>query len=283
MCPICKIIGDVIGIAKDFPNPEENGVKLKDWIDCEVDENGEILEKIRKNITYHLGNAIKLTNLSKCADALFDRDYKGKKRIFVPERFLTKNPKLMLFKNAEELKRKIEACANYPKLNKWRGEANIKGEALEKTVYEALKSFFKQPENENHEVLVLHGYEIMDLSMKKGQKEFGRREKDFLIVNLTLGYIMNIEAKSSLTKPNLNDAKKQLENTKKMFEKWFGLDLNPGWQFISGVYCEKESGNCEKCKTDFIFTSSEDLSTKLEKIHENLRLNLGRNDRLDLL
>ena len=56
---------------------------------------------------------------------------------------------------------------------------------------------------------------------------------------------MNIEAKSALNKKSLNEAKDQLENTKKMFEKWFGLDLNSGWQFISGVYCEKESSNCE--------------------------------------
>ena len=286
MCQICDIIGPVIGIHEfKLPNHEENSIKLKDWIDCEVDDNGKpILEKIRQNITYHLGNAMQVKKLSDVADALFDRDYKEKKQIFVPEIFLTKNPKLM-FNDAENLNRQIKTSTDYPKakLDKWRGEVtHIKGEALEKTVYDTLKSFFQQPENKNQEVLVLHGYEIMDLRMKKEQKDYGKREKDFLIVNLTLGYIMNIEAKSSLNKKTLKDVKEQLENTRKLLEEWFGADLNPGWQFISGVYCEKESDDSH-CEIDFVFTSSEDLSTKLEKIHENLRLNLGRNNRLALL
>ena len=85
MCVIC----DVIGIQDVILRP--NDPKLKDWIDGEEDESREaIWAKIRKNITYYLGNAVQFASLRKAAEFLFERDYKDKKQIFVPEVFLTK-------------------------------------------------------------------------------------------------------------------------------------------------------------------------------------------------
>ena len=124
------------------------------------------------------------------------------------------------------------------------------------------------------EVLVIHGYEIADLEKLAGCNDIKHWEKDFLIVNKTHGYIMNIEAKSSLNAKSLNEAKSQLENTKKILEKWFGADLRKGWKFISAIYCErndKTNKNCKNADMDFIFTGTEDLIEKIGKIHEGLK------------
>ena len=81
---------------------------------------------------------------------------------------------------------------------------------------------------------------------------------------------MNIVAKSSLNRKSLKKAKDQLENAKKILEKWFGADLNEGWKFISAIYCERNDKTNKNCKTkmDFIFTWTKDLIEKIEKIHE---------------
>ena len=96
MCVIC----DVIGIQKVILRPNDS--KLKDWIDGEEDESREaIWAKIRKNITYYLGNAVQFASLRKAAEFLFDRDYKGKKQIFVPEVFFSKDPEMIFNEKAE--------------------------------------------------------------------------------------------------------------------------------------------------------------------------------------
>ena len=266
MCPIC----DVIGIQKVILRP--NNPKLKDWIDGEEDESREaIWAKIRKNITYYLGNAVQFASLRKAAEFLFNRDYKDKKQIFVPEVFLTKDPEL-IFREKEELERLLKTMPDGKEKENLRNRLKtIEGEKLEKNVFDTLKSYFES--NGNQEVLVLHGYEIADLDKLAGRKDVAHWEKDFLIINKTYGYLMNIEAKSSLNGNSLKKAKEQLENTKKILEKWFGADLNDGWKFISAIYCEridKTNKNC-KNKMDFIFTGTEDLIEKIDKIHECLQ------------
>ena len=96
MCLICS----VIGISEINVRPGD--VKIKDWID---DENNTfrqpIRNKILENISYYLGNAIQFASLRKAADALFERDYKDMKQIFVPEFFLTKDPSMIHYEKLE--------------------------------------------------------------------------------------------------------------------------------------------------------------------------------------
>ena len=86
MCFICP----VIGLHEPKLRPGEP--KLKDWIDDEEDETRKsIWNKIRKNMyKYYLGNNVEFASFRKAAEFLFNRDYKDKKQIFVPEVFLTK-------------------------------------------------------------------------------------------------------------------------------------------------------------------------------------------------
>ena len=89
MCQICDVLG-----AREIIVPKEFSAKIKHKIQDEIE--APILERIKENIKYRLGNAIEFSStssksqLNDAIDALFNRDYKGKKQIFVPEPFLTK-------------------------------------------------------------------------------------------------------------------------------------------------------------------------------------------------
>ena len=57
MCEICDVLG------KSVITPRA-GISLEKWIDCELDENQKpIFDRIRKNISYHLGNAVETIKL----------------------------------------------------------------------------------------------------------------------------------------------------------------------------------------------------------------------------
>ena len=106
MCQICQVIG--VHDIKLRPGD----TRLEKLIDCELNENQQpIQDKIRKNITYYLGNAIEIRLLSEAAEALFNRDYKGKKQIFVPECFLTKDPR-MIYTEKQDLKKLLDSIDN---------------------------------------------------------------------------------------------------------------------------------------------------------------------------
>jgi hypothetical protein len=152
---------------------------------------------------------------------------------------------------------------------------NILGEPLEKNIFTTLKKYFN--DHKDQKVLVLHGYEVMNLDSlerndKNGKKmkDVQKEEKDFIIVNLTFGYILAIEAKATLNSKSIEKARKQLEGTKKMLKKWFGADLMQPWKFFSAVYCERgDEFNklCRNCNLDFVFSGPDELLVMLENMH----------------
>ena len=272
------IIYHVVFLHTDQLKPRS---KLKDWIDDEeeIGNRKTIKNKIKTNLySYYLGNNVEFASFKKAATFLFNRDYKDKKQIFVPEVFLTKIPKMILHEK-EQVEKKLEAMNDDELSEEEKKEKEklkerlktIEGEVIEKKVYHALKDYFKS--HSDQEVLVIHGYEFAELDKLANRNDVKHWEKDFLIVNKTYGYIMNIEAKSSLNVASLNSAKKQLENTRKMLEEWFGADLKEGWKIISAIYCERDDKSNKNCKEkmDFIFTGPEDLKEKIDKIPESLR------------
>ena len=60
---------------------------------------------------------------------------------------------------------------------------NVRGDLLEKQFYESIKSYF---ETQNENVLVIHSHKLL------GLKSNAQKEKDFIVVNLSFGYILNI-------------------------------------------------------------------------------------------
>ena len=258
-------------VGQHVINLRPQGTKLEYIIDCEVDENRQpILDRIRKNITCYMGNGVLHDSLSKAAETLFNRDYKDKKQIFVPECFLPKDPQ-MIFYEKDKLEDLINVRDDISPKEKGRYRTRrlgIAGDKLEQRAYDTLKTFFQG----DQQVLVLQGFDLMDLDMpKEGKKAVPHSEKDLIVINATYRYVLNIEAKSTLMGKSITKAAKQLKETKKLFEKWFGADLNSGWVFISAVYCEK-GHKCEDCDENFIFSGPEDLVQKLEKHHKHLHV-----------
>ena len=77
------------------------------------------------------------------------------------------------------------------------------------------------------------GLEMLDMNGAKGKNI---HEFDFIIVNYTHQYIMNIEVKKWLGKIQNKDidigkeVREQLEKRKKLMEDWFSADLKGMWQ-----------------------------------------------------
>ena len=76
--------------------------------------------------------------------------------------------------------------------------------------------------------MVIQGLELVKLGGERGSD---KQEVDFLVVNFTHQYILNIEVKKWLGqiqgKPEniIEKAKEQLESIKAIIEDWFGGDL----------------------------------------------------------
>ena len=104
---------------------------------------------------------------------------------------------------------------------------NVRGDILEKEFYEEIKSYVQ---NYNEDVLVIHSHKLLSLDEKD------HKEKDFLVINLSFGYILNIEVKCSASGSNLNKALDQISSTKEELEKWFGLAKR--WKFYGAIGCE---------------------------------------------
>ena len=114
----------------------------------------------------------------------------------------------------------------------------------------------------------------MDPIKQNGKETIKKYEKDFIIVNLTCGYIFNLEVKKTLNQTTAKHVRDQLKRTKKLFEKWFGADfLEDEWKYFSGIYCEYINSEilCGKCyNSKFIFTNPANLREKLEEFHCDL-------------
>ena len=124
---------------------------------------------------------------------------------------------------------------NHPLQKLTSSKNNVRGDMLEKEFYDAIKSYF---EDCNENVLVIHSHKLLGLKSNSG------KEKDFLIVNLSYGYILNIEVKCSASGSNLAKALEQMSSTKKELEIWF--DLVGRWKFYGAIGCE--SSKYQPCK-----------------------------------
>ena len=92
---------------------------------------------------------------------------------------------------------------------------------------------------------------FLGLNMIKLGKEKGKnvQEIDFLLINWTHHYILNIEVKKwlgvvkgkpgDIDKCSISKAKKQINTIKTMIEDWFGADLKGDWKYVSALYCQE--------------------------------------------
>ena len=133
-------------------------------------------------------------------------------------------------------------------------------------VYDILRKYFGQ---KNDTALIIQGIELLRFD---GETGANTQELDFLIINYTHQYIMNIEVKKRLVGYILLKAKKQLETIQSILENWFSADLNGKWRYVSALYCQdldESIIDCGDCK-QFIAQGKEDLINKISAIEIKL-------------
>ena len=127
------------------------------------------------------------------------------------------------------------------------------------TENDALRDYFKK---KNQVVIVIHGLEMLQLD--QGRRIINdKREIDFLIINFSHHYIMDVEVKHLLGTVGgqrhlspMEVAKNQIKECKEYIEEWFGADISSSWRFIGLVFCKELEQGLNFCTTcqDFVIT-----------------------------
>ena len=138
-------------------------------------------------------------------------------------------------------------------------------------MYEQLKTFFES--HDDYEVLMLHGYELMETKHNPYETQEPHKRKDFVILNKTYGHILNIAVERYLTPESLQKLTEDLRQTKDVLEKWYGANLNENWKVISIICCEKSEITADLLNNelgptimDYIFIGRDNIPNKLKEL-----------------
>ena len=213
-----------------------------------------------------MGNGFVTTDFAEAAKRLLERDHKafldllehyshgGLGAYFVPNIFFSQVLKVIDFGAAYN--------AKY--------EDNVKGDVAEHEVFNKLQKYF---EGKKDDVLILHSHKFLN--------DESNNEKDFILLNLSKGYILVVEVKTSSSQ--YSKGKKQLLDAKKRIAEIVGnVMATTKWKF-AGVFIaksksEKEMFNCEKCSLftiigiDNIINQLPEIEKEILTSHENSKL-----------
>ena len=154
---------------------------------------------------------------------------------------------------------------------------HTKADLVEKQVRDVVTGYYK--ELDGVAVLIIQGLEMLMLDAPKGKNI---QEVDFLIINYSKQYILNIEAKTSLTETMtgkrsnrmtvIEKAKRQSQKIKQILEDLYPHLKGP-WKYCSMFYCQEEMSDklrqCSHC-LDFIARGPEDLLAKVKLMDEKM-------------
>ena len=102
---------------------------------------------------------------------------------FVPEGHLPKKPRIIMPEWRDDIERQ------FPGNRQFLGELHQTiGDMAEKEAYDALKDYFKR---KGEAAVVINGLEMLELNLERRRIK-GKREFDFLIMNYTHHYIMDL-------------------------------------------------------------------------------------------
>ena len=177
--------------------------------------------------------------------------------LLFPEIFFTKVPMALNLDPVGWNHKKNAAIQNtipFPKVD----VGNLTGDFWERPLYTALKNYFEDTKNA---CLILHGHSFLH------QDHF--REKDFIILNLSKGYIMGIEVKGS--HKQFDHAKEQVKDCRNRIQAVFnGIEgMSSLWKFVGVCFIgnrhEQISGK------EFVIDGTEDIAAKLNKIEHQVQ------------
>ena len=134
-------------------------------------------------------------------------------------------------------------------------------------MFDALKQYFDGCKDD---VVVIHSHKFLNKD--------SNNEKDFIILNLTKGYILVIEVKANQSK--YQKAKKQLFDAKDRFGEIFGaLGFPAGWKY-GGVFfaqfneSDKQLFDCDAC-SKFAIIGTENIPESLRQIEKEIMKSHG--------
>ena len=214
-----------------------------------------------------MGNGFVTTDFAEAANILLQRDHKAFLHLlehyhhgklgayFVPNIFFSEVPKV------------IDFGADKGAAYNAKYEDNVRGEVAEHEVFKELQKYFKETKDD---ILVLHSHKFLN--------DTSNHEKDFILLNLSKGYILVIEVKSS--SKQYSKGKKQLLDSKERVAEIVGnVMAATKWKF-AGVFIakfksEKDMFDCENCSLftiigiDNIAKQLPEIEKQILKEHEN--------------
>ena len=217
-----------------------------------------------------MGNGFVTTDFAEAANRLLQRDHKAFLHLlehychgdlgsyFVPNIFFSEVPKV------------IDFGADKGAAYNAKYEDIVRGNVAEHEVFKELQQYFEETKDD---VLVLHSHKFLN--------DKSNNEKDFILLNLSKGYILVVEVKSSSSQ--YSKGKKQLLDSKERIAEIVGnVMATTKWKF-AGVFIaksksEKDMFNCEKCSLftiigiDNIVNQLPEIEKEILTSHENSKL-----------
>ena len=197
-----------------------------------------------KNDPYKKGNLGTLmfppTFLTKMPGVLNEYEFSGRRQEFMQSQ-------------GQDIQETEEAIPDYDQ------QGVLSGELTEKELYFSLKGFYEQL---GDDVIILHSHFFL--------WNDNTPEKDFILINLSRGTIMVIEAKQHTKHQKLQKGLKQIEDARKRVEKLFcSIDkMSSEWVFVGVMYLRQgRAGRCCDTCPDFTIATRAEISEKLEAIH----------------
>ena len=212
-----------------------------------------------------MGNGVSTDDIDKATNDLMERDHKiilqllqdyfnGKLgTYFVPPEF---------FSGIPEVIKPRQPYSNGEK----QLEDQIRGENAERFMFDSLEKYYQ---NSKDDVVVLHSHQFLS----------GGNEKDFVIFNLSKGYMMIIETKSTESRGMFQKAKKQLLDGKSRLEEiCAAIAAVTKWKFCGVFYASAtvESGerpftcDCNKKCDLFSIVGEEAFEFHFRQIEEEI-------------
>ena len=222
--------------------------------------SSKIHDRVKK---FFMGNGIEINdNIEEAKDILLNRDHqdilslgtnyhKGKLGLkMIPPVFFSKFPDV--FKPEDY---KVKKGREIP--------GKLVGELVEKEVFDKLKSYY---ENSGYDVVILHSHKFLT--------EVDTSEKDFIIINLSLGYIMQLEVKANVKKYQ-SSIKQFIDGRQKLNSVLNSIKIcRYEWRYVGVFYAQKDSEmplfNCKLC-LDFAIIGLHNLEPQLEDIEAKIQ------------
>ena len=207
-----------------------------------------------------MGNGVTTKDQAKAINDLINRDHPrlirfleeyGPQKLgayFVPPIFFSSTPDVI---KLSEYDSKTQG--------KGKHKSGVRGQIAEEIMFNTLKVYYRKSKDD---VIVLHSHKFLK----------NASEKDFIVINVTKGYIMVIEVKASTSL--FQKAKKQMFDSKEKIEELCGI-LGPTtqWLFLGVFFAlEDKTGkpffdcSCHLPCDTFSIIGRENIEDKLRKI-----------------